>query len=351
MDTENNTIITDNAVGTDPTLVEVIDSLDIVPEEQEESNNNPKGKKKKNKSKKKLSKKSIIITVITFVLIFGVGFGLFFYLGIGTGRTKTKKANFKIQNKVITAGEKLPLDVTAYGDFNKVDITTCTIDGINTIDTNNPGTYDYSITCGGKKLSSKIIINPRVVYATKMVTKKVGDSYSISDFITGADDYKYSFDASKIEEALANANSFITVPITIEANDKTIEVYSLLYVLPEEPNFILTCRNPDTTKYTTYDMISFNSAHNSLKDEMRYYEITYKTVDDMIIAVNSITNGEFTNSDISGKAIVDLYSNKITIVQKLTSEILDSEYEGTFPSSFDDIDSYYMFHKDYNCVF
>ena len=52
-----------NGIGTDPTLVEVIDSLDVLPEKKKEEPN-------KNDKKPQKEKPSLIIQILFIVLIF-----------------------------------------------------------------------------------------------------------------------------------------------------------------------------------------------------------------------------------------------------------------------------------------
>ena len=351
MDFDNNTLITDDAVGTDPTLVQVIDSLDVVPETEEDKKKSGKKKGKIKLPKVKMTKKNILVMVVSILLIFGVGFGLFFYLGIGTGKTKTKKTDFSLNDITITAGETLSLDVTKYGNFNKIDIAKCTIDGIRDINTNNPGKYDYSITCNGVRQRAKIIINPRVIYATMFVTKNVNSTYDIKEFVTGADDYKYEVETEIIDNALKTANSFVKIPITIEANNKKVNTYALLYVKGEDAEFKVTCTNPDKSKFKTYDVIPYNNMSVKISGALRYYEFTFNSAEDMIKAMENVVDGIYTSGDISGNAVVDLTNNKITIVKLLTDEILKKEFNITFPDFYFEGMSLYSEVKNYSCTF
>ena len=90
----------DDGIGIDPTMMPVIESLDVLPAETkpEEKANGKKNKKKKGKlptpnpdKKPRDLIKKILFTVVVLLLMAGVSFGVYYYLSLGTsGGGKSK---------------------------------------------------------------------------------------------------------------------------------------------------------------------------------------------------------------------------------------------------------------------
>lgn len=353
----------DDGIGLDPTMMPVIESLDVLPSDGKEE---AKGKNKKTKGKSKSKTpnpdkkpgdliKKILFTVVVLALMAGVSFSVYYYLSLGTA--SNGKTKFRLEDKTIFVGETLPTSVIEYGDFSTVDVSECSLNVLD-VNINEPGEYNYSIVCGKAKYTAKINVVEKIVFdiATKLVYKTVGDTVTADEFIsTEHDNYEFAFvDEGEVSNYLTTTGgpSLVDIKVTNENGDEVI-VKSLLYVLENSANMYLTCNSSKQTteeyNFTIIDKIAFDSSRIDMKASIRIYNYIFENDNDYEETKKQIIDGKIALNGHEGNALIDNVNKKIQIVSILDSNTLDSEYGSEFPTAYNDINNYYRNTKKYSC--
>ena len=357
---DNNTLeIKDDSIGTDPTIVQTIDSLDFEPGAQNEKKKKRKKIKDNNympsdsKKKAKSIIRKVIFTIIVLALMAGVSYGVYYYLSLGTGKNSHIKAKFTLNDKTIYVGEELSSNVMDYGDFSTVDISECKLDTKN-VDNTMEGTYNYAVTCGKAKYTANIIVITRTKFNVEptFLYKEVNSEISINDFIKSEEDYEYSFvDENVVNENMQSAGGPYSIGINVKnENGEETVVYAVLYVLASKPFMSLTCKSPvQNDSYTIIDKISFNNSKTDMKISTRTYNYEFTNENDYYNYLLQIDNGQISIDNNSGLAITDNVHNTLKIVTVLSNEVLTKEYGRTFPTNYSEINSYYRNTKKYSC--
>lgn len=343
----NNTYMQrDDSIGTDPTVLNVIDSLDVEPTVVEEQK--PKKTKKPSGPKKKLTlPQMILLGVAVVALIGGVAFGLFYYLRVGNQKGGAG-ANSTVLNPVkIFVGEPVPEDVLSYGDFSKVDIATCTMDS-SKIDTSKTGTYDLTITCDKESYKAKVIVEERLNYdAEGLIALKTSKSeYQVTDFIKANSDYEVTFkDESILKMTIDSVGGPFPVEIIVKdesGNETTI--YSALYTFQTAPKSTITCSADNQSDY-----LSFNPSYELLNTSLRTKTFTFEDENEYYNTIKSISNSRLTIENFSGVPVTNEKKKEITIVSELSSDTLRQEYGSDFPKEYNVIRNYYKDKKSAVC--
>ena len=372
-------------IGTDPTMLQVIDSLDFEPpkevldslakkdepeslektENVSETDNDKKtkkGKVKKEKKKKSTTPnpdqkphatlKKIIFVVIILLLMAGVAFGLYFYLSLG----KKKNDLFTLKDVQIYAGQTISSNVSDYGTFAKVDVASCLITGIDQIDVNTPGEYNYYVTCNKIKKSAKIEVLPlvEVSFSSKILYKAVNDIPAASEFINTSEEYDYLTDEMKLKDYAKSKGGPYGIGISMSHVSGTERVgYAVLYVVEIAPSMNLTCTNSGIEKekydYSISDYFIFDDNRKDLGTSLRLYNYKYKETEDFDNALLNVENNRITIDNKEGYFIMDTQELTISIVTKLDKDTLKNEYKDEFPTTYTAINSYYTNTKNYTC--
>ena len=382
----NNVFPNENTdIGTDPTMLQVIDSLDFEPPKevldsmakQEEVSDNveslepveetskkgKKGKKTKKEKKKKSTTpnpdkkphatlKKIIFAVVVLLLMAGVAFGLYFYLSLGN----KKKDTFKLNDVQIYTGQTISNNINDYGTFTSVDVASCLINGLDGVDTTTPGTYNYSVTCGKVKKSAKIEVLPleNVNFSTNILYKTVDDVPAASEFINTEKEYEYLTDEMKLKNYTKSKGGPYGIGVTVSHQSGTERVgYGVLYIVATVPSMDLSCTNNviDKTKYeySITDYFIFDENRKDLGSSLRLYNYKYKELEDFENVLLSVDNNKISIDNKEGYFIMDTNELTISIVSKLEKETLKKDYDGDFPTTYTAINSYYTNTKNYNC--
>lgn len=346
----NNFIHDNNSIGTDPTLIETIDSLDVLPGGTSE---NPNDKKKKYKTKDPDKKgndiiKKIIFVVVIIALMAGVAFGLYYYLSLGTKKKNT--VNFTLDNISIGVNEELSKNVIDYGNFSTVDISTCSLN-INDVNVSEVGTYNYSVTCKSTTRTAQIIVenNSTIEGETLLVFKNTGDTVEAKEFINSDREYEISFEnEDEVKSALNMSGGPYLVNLKLSENGSEKSVSSALYVMKSTPKMFLSCTsNIIDDKYTITDKMAFDDDGNDLNVKVRIY--TYSYPEDYESKVSEIVDGKITIDDHEGIALTNSNDRTISIVNLLSQTTLNSEYGSSFPDKYNPINNYYRTTKNYTC--
>ena len=323
----------------------------------------PKTGKKGKKLKKKKSTtpdpdkkphdtlKKIIFIVIVLGLMGGVGFGLYFYLSLARKNQKV----FSLKDVQIYIGDNVSNNINDYGDFSKIDISSCLITGLDSVDAMTPGTYDYSVKCGSTKHSAKIEVLPLVDvdFATKVLYKSVNDLPAIDEFVITNNDYTYLTDEIALKDAI-KTNGLYGINISVShssGNEK--KGYAALYVVDKAPAMNLSCTNKSTQKdgydYSVTDYFIFDDNRKNLGHSLRLYNYQYNDELEFENVISSASANKAIIENHEGYFIMDTLTKTISIITKLDDEKLKEEYKDKFPETYTAINSYYVNTKNYTC--
>ena len=119
------------------------------------------------------------------------------------------------------------------------------------------------------------------------------------------------------------------------------------YVINEEPKMKFKCVSPTNS---LIDEIIFNKNKENMNNSVRMYEYTFdeKEYSNMI---ETVIDGTIKINENEGNAILDYQNKKITILKDLPKETLDSEYGGSFPTTYSEVSNYYRNSLKYTCSF
>ena len=211
-----------NEIGTDPTMVDVIETLDVpVPEKKIE----PKKENKRDNNDKKPEKKGSFIKNLLFIILVlalmgGVAFGVYYYLRLAKNNENNVNVTpaFNLNKMQINEGDEIPQSLSEYGDFSKIDISNCALD-TSEVKNNVPGNYTYYVMCNGSKYSESFVVKSKDGSDepnTPTVTKRLnvttyfnytikGEQLNIERLISSDDNLTFEFaDKEKYKEDMYN---------------------------------------------------------------------------------------------------------------------------------------------------
>lgn len=354
-----------NEIGTDPTMVDVIETLDVpVPEKKIE----PKNENKQNNNDKKPEKKGSFIKNLLFIILVlalmgGVAFGVYYYLRLARNNENNVNVTpaFNLNKMQINEGDEVPQSLSEYGDFSKIDISNCKLD-TSEVKNNVPGNYTYYVMCNGSKYSESFVVKskdgsdePIAPTVTKRLNVTTyfnytikGEQLNIESLISSDDNLTFSFkDKEKYKEDMYNIGlQKVEIKAVDEENNENT-YYAFVYVVNEEPKMKFKCVSPNNS---LKDVILFNKNKENMNNSVRMYEYTYNDTEYSNI-IETINNGTIKINENEGNAILDYQNKKITILKDLPKETLDSEYGGSFPTTYSEVSNYYRNSLKYTCSF
>ncbi len=317
---------------------------------------NKKGKKKKSTTPNPDKKphdtlKKVIFAVIILLLMGGVAYGLYFYLSLARKNHKI----FTLKDVTIYVGDTISHNINDYGDFSKIDISSCLITGLDSIDASTPGTYNYSVKCGSTKHSAKIEVLsiPEISFATKVVYKKINDIPEIDEFVLTSNEYEYLTDNISLKDNV-KSNGVYGISISVSHSSGSEKLgYAVLYVVDKAPAMSLSCTSKTTNKtdygYSVTDYFVFDENRKNLDYSLRLYNYQYDDELAFENALNNIENNRITIDGRSGYFIMDTINKTISLVAKLDNEQLKAENNETLSETYTAINSYYVNTKNYSC--
>ena len=354
-----------NEIGTDPTMVDVIETLDVpVPEKKIE----PKNENKQNNNDKKPEKngsfiKNLLFIILVLALMGGVAFGVYYYLRLAKNNENNVNVTpaFNLNKMQINEGDEVPQSLSEYGDFSKIDISNCKLD-TSEVKNNVPGNYTYYVMCNGSKYSESFVVKSKDGSdepVTPTVTKRLnvttyfnytikGEQLNIERLISSDDNLTFEFaNKEKYKEDMYNIGlqKVEIKAVDLENNENTY--YAFVYIINEEPKMKFKCVSPNNS---LIDEIIFNKNKENMNNSVRMYEYTYNDTEYSNI-IETINNGTIKINENEGNAILDYQNKKITILKDLPKETLDSEYGGSFPTTYSEVSNYYRNSLKYTCSF
>lgn len=353
-----------NEIGTDPTMVDVIETLDVpVPEKKIEPKNENKQNNNKKPEKKGSFIKNLLFIILVLALMGGVAFGVYYYLRLARNNENNVNVTpaFNLNKMQINEGDEVPQSLSEYGDFSKIDISNCKLD-TSEVKNNVPGNYTYYVMCNGSKYSESFVVKSKDGSdepVTPTVTKRLnvttyfnytikGEQLNIERLISSDDNLTFEFaNKEKYKEDMYNIGlQKVEIKAVDEENNENT-YYAFVYVVNEEPKMKFKCVSPNNS---LKDVILFNKNKENMNNSVRMYEYTFdeKEYSNMI---ETVTNGTIKINENEGNAILDYQNKKITILKDLPKETLDSEYGGSFPTTYSEVSNYYRNSLKYTCSF
>ena len=354
-----------NEIGTDPTMVDVIETLDVpVPEKKIE----PKKENKRDNNDKKPEKKGSFIKNLLFIILVlalmgGVAFGVYYYLRLAKNNENNVNVTpaFNLNKMQINEGDEIPQSLSEYGDFSKIDISNCALD-TSEVKNNVPGNYTYYVMCNGSKYSESFVVKSKDGSDepnTPTVTKRLnvttyfnytikGEQLNIERLISSDDNLTFEFaNKEKYKEDMYNIGLQKVEIKAVDAENNENTYYAFVYVINEEPKMKFKCISPNNS---LIDEIIFNKNKENMNNSVRMYEYTFDETEYSNM-IETVTNGTIKINENEGNAILDYTNKKITILKDLPTETLNSEYGGTFPSTYSEVSNYYRNSLKYTCSF
>lgn len=353
-----------NEIGTDPTMVDVIETLDVpVPEKKIETKNENKQNNNKKPEKKGSFIKNLLFIILVLALMGGVAFGVYYYLRLAKNNENNVNVTpaFNLNKMQINEGDEIPQSLSEYGDFSKIDISNCKLD-TSEVKNNVPGNYTYYVMCNGSKYSESFVVKskdgsdePIAPTVTKRLNVTTyfnytikGEQLNIERLISSDDNLTFEFaNKEKYKEDMYNIGLQKVEIKAVDSENNENTYYAFVYVINEEPKMKFKCVSPNNS---LIDEIIFNKNKENMNNSVRMYEYTYNDTEYSNI-IETINNGTIKINENEGNAILDYQNKKITILKDLPKETLDSEYGGSFPTTYSEVSNYYRNSLKYTCSF
>ena len=261
----------------------------------------------------------------------------------------------------INEGDEVPQSLSEYGDFSKIDISNCKLD-TSEVKNNVPGNYTYYVMCNGSKYSESFVVKSKDGSdepVTPTVTKRLnvttyfnytikGEQLNIERLISSDDNLTFEFaNKEKYKEDMYNIGLQKVEIKAVDSENNENTYYAFVYVINEEPKMKFKCVSPNNS---LIDEIIFNKNKENMNNSVRMYEYTYNDTEYSNI-IETINNGTIKINENEGNAILDYQNKKITILKDLPKETLDSEYGGSFPTTYSEVSNYYRNSLKYTCSF
>lgn len=356
-----------NPLGTDP-----INNIDVNNFGDNNKTDNI-GVTPPNKENKKGMNKIVFIILIV-VLIGGVAYGI--YTVLNMSNKPSSKVSIRINNNplVIPYGSEISKDVTTYATVSGIDVSKCVIENINGINSTVPGTYNYKVVCGNNPSSSVsesgviIVSEPEDLEKPIMIVKPVyhvlGETTTLNpnDFVESCLDGEeacQTVEITNIDELNTKLDTLGTYSAQIKAtdakgNETTAQVP--LYVISSSILQYLNCQAPsgeklnDTTTKDVLDVFPIGQTASGpayLSGGRRIYTYTFTDKEEYEnIAKNHLPNLSFDNME--GLAKYDDENQVLELSVDLSSDTLNGEAGGTFPTTYGPLRTYYI-AKNYTC--
>ena len=310
-----------------------------------------------NDDKKKKPMNKILFTVLIIALIGAVAYGVYYFLSVSNNTVKLTPKTLNIG-----IGETISDDIKEYATITKGNASTCNVNTRN-VDTSTIGEYEVTITCGKNTYKSKVVVSDKTapVAELNMVFKTINTSVTVEDFVKSCSDAsncKTNFaDEAKINEYLATAGG--PYEVAIAATDdagNTANYTTTLYVTSEDiflfANFSSTEENLTEykAKKVINDIFAINRGLTFLNVARRDYKYTFENETDYNEVVKDKAS-TITFDGVTGIASYDDNNLSLQISTDLSSATLSNENNGSFPTTYQEIQAIYKDTKGYTPSF
>ncbi len=326
---------TNNAdIGVDPFINNQVqnENVGIIPPE--------KVKKKKGI----LSK--ILFTLLILILIGGVAYGIYYYLNKGT------TPSVALNKITLDLNDEKSTKIEDYANFSGVSSEGCIL---STVNVNNEvvGNYEYTITCGEEVYKEEVIVVDRVKPEVEIATvyKNVGDEVTADEFVESCskENCVYSFDEEVILEDLtkeATGLNILKLIIKDEYGNTTEKDVELIVTTNKIIAYLKATSNSKniegyTGSYTINNYLGIDNSNNYADYAYRVYEYDFTNEEEFEEVLKKYENAE-SFMEMTGDITFDKEEKILYLKVPLTKQTLDFEYEGSFPTTYNSIRTYYL---------
>lgn len=310
----------------------------------------PNNSQEKSKPKLKLTMNKPLFIIIVVVLIAAVAFGVYYFLSV------SNKTTVNIKAVTIGVGETLSDNINDYATISGKDASSCTLNTRN-VDTSTVGEYDFSITCGEDTYNGKIKVSdvtaPEVVLKT--VYTQVNGAVDIDDFVESCTDPSECTTSFVNEDTVNNYLATAGGPYVVEINaadnaGNTSVVEGQLYVTENPIQIFKNCESTSTevdgyqaTKTVT-DYLPMGRSQDVgivyLGVSQRIYTYVFTNAEEYQAVVGE-KSATITFDGVTGQASYNDEDLTLQILTDLSIDTLNSEAGGTFPTLYNEVDTYY----------
>ena len=345
MNENNFPVINDSDVGMDPSIVTTIETLDVLPPDIDSKKTKKKNKKKKyttvDPDKKPHDKlKKLLFTLIVVLLMYGVGFGVYYYLSLGKtegGISAIKQLDDK--NVYVGYGLDSIIDMSGYDDNCKLDTSK--------VNTNEIGVYKYTIKCSGTTFEGNInvIEMEKIDYRTHLVYASDSSSVTADMFVSSNNsNYSYSFSSENVVSGCFESPGGIC-PVEIIINDSSdnsiMGTFGHLVVVENKPKMYMNCSIENEVNQFLFDDDNNDMKNGIVINKKTFSEEEFYYNLSQVVSGKVVIDGEVSN------VIYNPSKLEIYYFQKINYDIL-LDQEEFFPSTYSEIESYYK-DMDYKC--
>lgn len=335
-----------NLGGNEPKAIPIpgTENIDVPSGSSKKFQNIGKVPEEKKKDKKPMNKAVFIILIIA--LIAGVAFGLYYFLNMSNSKVK-----LTTKTLTIGVGDTLPDSISSYATISKGDTSACSLN-TRSVDVSTLGEYQVTITCGKDVYTGKVVVADTKApeLTLNVLYKTVGDSLVAEEFVKTCTDPNSCQTSLVNEESvksnLATAGAYeVEVQAVDDAGNSTTEK-TMLYV-SEKQIFIFTLFTSQEevlselkAKKTVIDALAFDSELNFLGIARRNYRYVFTNEEEYQSVVNG-KSSTITFDNVTGFAEYDDSNLTLEISTDLSVNTLNSENNGVFPVSFNDVQTLY----------
>lgn len=311
-----------------------------------------------NNNKKGKTANKILLILLVLVLMAGVAYGVYFFLNKANG--VTNKLSVTTKEVKLNIGDKIPEKVTDYVTVNNGNAESCTV----TTDAKSEvaGTYEYKVICNEETFKGKIIVEdteaPKLT--VNVVFKDKNSSYDITDF------YSECIDSSECNVSFVNEEEIAgfmqteglhTVKLKAsDANSNTQEFETSLYVTNTPIFSFYTCKGLEEAKdgfkkqiHDTFPLSHTDDGNTALAGvNRRDYVFTFDNEEEYNKVVNDKPS-TLTIDNVTGVALYFDSTYQVVISTDLPVSTLNSENNGSFPTTFGEFYNLYVTQKNNIC--
>ncbi len=268
----------------------------------------------------------VLVFLLIILLIGALGAGSYYFINV---KHIFDKSSVKLNSITVEQGGTLSEDINDYATFSNMSSSNCILD-ISNIDIATAGTYDYSIKCGDKQYTSKVIVKDTTAPIAK-IKSNVVQLDEIANLT--AESFVDSCYDEECTPSLVNDINFTqkgVYPVKLNVTDSSsneASIYAPLVVVEGGIHVGLLATKEiisndeysvvekDVVLYSDNNFLSYTMYVFKFNNEVTY--TSYLTTED---------GGKVSIGDYSGIAVYDSKLNKITLVSDSVNNLIQGSY-------------------------
>ncbi len=318
---------------------------------------------KEPKAKKPMNKVVFIILIVA--LLGAIAYGVYYYLKLGQDNKKISVTTKTVESAL---NAELSTNIADYATITGTSATNCQLN-TGEVDITKEGAYEFTVTCGNDtyKGAIKIVDTTPLTAQTKEVYAAVPNEgeapreYQAEEFIIpdtcSGEECTYAFaEGTDINSHLTQTGNYDVNIVVTDQNGKTNTLTASLVVLSTPVRLFVSCSLPLTEPATgtVNDYIAIGASDLASGNGYAFINYAYRLTtynfankEDYEAAVGE-KPAELTYNNVMGQATYDDANLTLTLRTNLSTDALNSEAGGTFPSPYTEVYAYYQ-NKGYTC--